>query len=102
MARYCDHLNLPPIFEAICGNMIRLRLLGGDSYFTCHLLGQAHNVENHSVLVVENSIVWYHADFTLSSTHLTLTYVCMYVEGKINSFFFLFVTLLSSSGLCCE
>ena len=71
LVRYCNHLDLPPNFQAICSDIIKfarevgygdgrspVSVAGGAIYFTCHLLGQPKSAkEISSVAGVSESTI---------------------------------------------
>ena len=63
LVRYCNHLDLPPNVQAICGDIIvaarehgiadgrsPVSIAGGAIYFTCHLLGKVKSVRDISAV----------------------------------------------------
>jgi transcription initiation factor TFIIB len=63
LVRYCNHLDLPPNVQAICGDIIiaarkhgiadgrsPVSIAGGAIYFTCHLLGKTKSVRDISAV----------------------------------------------------
>jgi len=63
LVRYCNHLDLPPNVQAICGDIIiaarkhgiadgrsPVSIAGGAIYFTCHLLGKVKSVREISLV----------------------------------------------------
>jgi len=63
LVRYCNHLDLPPNVQSICGDIIiaarkhgiadgrsPVSIAGGAIYFTCHLLGKVKSVKDISAV----------------------------------------------------
>jgi len=63
LVRYCNHLDLPPNVQSICGDVIvaarkhgiadgrsPVSIAGGAIYFTCHLLGKVKSVRDISAV----------------------------------------------------
>jgi transcription initiation factor TFIIB len=63
LVRYCNHLDLPPNVQSICGDIIvaarkhgvadgrsPVSIAGGAIYFTCHLLGKVKSVRDISAV----------------------------------------------------
>jgi len=63
LVRYCNHLDLPPNVQSICGDIIiaarkhgiadgrsPVSIAGGAIYFTCHLLGKVKSVREISLV----------------------------------------------------
>ncbi|PPQ68268.1 hypothetical protein CVT26_006183 [Gymnopilus dilepis] len=63
LVRYCNHLDLPPMVQSICGDIIiaarkhgiadgrsPVSIAGGAIYFTCHLLGKVKSVRDISAV----------------------------------------------------
>jgi transcription initiation factor TFIIB len=63
LVRYCNHLDLPPNVQSICGDIIiaarkhgiadgrsPISIAGGAIYFTCHLLGKVKSARDISVV----------------------------------------------------
>ncbi|KZP20121.1 cyclin-like protein [Athelia psychrophila] len=63
LVRYCNHLDLPPNVQAICGDIIvaarkygigdgrsPVSIAGGAIYFTCHLLGRVKSLRDISAV----------------------------------------------------
>ncbi|KAL6309848.1 cyclin-like protein [Sparassis latifolia] len=61
LVRYCNHLDLPPIVQPICSDIIKearelgiadgrspVSIAGGAIYFTCHLLGKVKSIRDIS------------------------------------------------------